>query len=420
MITARLLAVVLALLAVATAANAADSPVATATLVVGDAWRVSSQGTLQPLRAGDALHEGDRIRTGVDGLVQVAFVDAARLSLRADSEVVLTEYRTVEGDSAMRLELERGVVRQISGEAAKRAPQSYRLNTPIAAIGVRGTDFLVRADAERTQTFVQEGAIVLAAIGPGCAAGALGACDGGQLISRGEGIWEVTREGELLSNPVEPERLEQIFGSDWQSGVTGTADQAGSQAAPSAIANAAEPAVEVRALDAVDVPALRVESLAWGRWGDTRRLPESISIPYREVRVGRDVSVGNGSYALWREEDTTLDPGLRGQVELRLAGGGAALHTAEGMREARLLDGGRLGLDFDARRFDTSLSTQVDGLRRFSVEAAGDIQASGVFVSVTPDTHVAGALSADGQEAGYFFERVFPEGLLEGITLWGR
>jgi hypothetical protein len=185
------------------------------------------------------------------------------------------------------------------------------------------------------------------------------------------------------------------------------------------VPSAADPAVEVRALNAVDVSSPQVTSLAWGRWTDTRRLPETLSIPYHAVRVGRDVTVGNPSYALWRDEGDALDPGLGGQVDLRLAGGAAALATPTGMREARL-GSGLLRLDFDARRFETALDTTVPGLGAFPVEAAGAINPNGIFVSVTPDTHVAGALNADGSEAGYFFERHFSEGLLEGITLWGR
>ena len=55
--------------------------------------------------------------------------------------------------SAVKLNLEEGVARAISGDAAKGAKEISRL-TPVAAIGVRGTDFAVGASAN-TEGFSQ-------------------------------------------------------------------------------------------------------------------------------------------------------------------------------------------------------------------------------------------------------------------------
>ena len=44
----------------------------------------------------------------------------------------------------------------------------------------------------------------------------------------------------------------------------------------------------------------------------------------------------------------------------------------------------------------------------------------GIFAVRTPDGRVAGALTMDGKEAGYFFERNVPLGTFIGITRWGR
>ena len=44
-------------------------------------------------------------------------------------------------DSQVKLNLIEGTARAVSGEAAKAAKERFRLNTPIAAIGVRGTDY---------------------------------------------------------------------------------------------------------------------------------------------------------------------------------------------------------------------------------------------------------------------------------------
>ena len=42
----------------------------------------------------------------------------------------------------------------------------------------------------------------------------------------------------------------------------------------------------------------------------------------------------------------------------------------------------------------------------------------GVFNSKTPRQSMAGAVSLDGKEAGYFFEKTLDTGLIEGLTLW--
>lgn len=74
---------------------------------------------------------------------------------------------------------DQGVARAISGAAAEGARERFRLNTPLVAIGVRGTDFVVRADAQQAQAQVNQGAIVMAPLtAPECQAQATGPCGG--------------------------------------------------------------------------------------------------------------------------------------------------------------------------------------------------------------------------------------------------
>ena len=76
--------------------------------------------------------------------MHVRFLDDAVLSVRPNSELHIETYRfdAERPDlSTVKLNLIQGTARTVSGEAAKTAKERYRLNTPIAAIGVRGTDF---------------------------------------------------------------------------------------------------------------------------------------------------------------------------------------------------------------------------------------------------------------------------------------
>jgi FecR protein len=151
------------LLGAVSQANAAPAPVGRIALSVGEAKRVDTDGKAAPLRLGTPISEGDRIITGGDAVAIIVFVDEGRISLRADSELLVKQYKVDPAglNSHLDLELVRGAIRQISGQAARMQPERYRLNTPIASIGVRGTDFLAKTSSDAVETFVQEGKIVV-------------------------------------------------------------------------------------------------------------------------------------------------------------------------------------------------------------------------------------------------------------------
>ena len=50
----------------------------------------------------------------------------------------------------------------------------------------------------------------------------------------------------------------------------------------------------------------------------------------------------------------------------------------------------------------------------------GDIRSNGTFNVVEAAQRLGGAVSLNGQEAGYWFERNVVGGLFRGKTLWGR
>ena len=193
-----------------------ESAVATAVIAVGDVQQIRG-GVSKKLGLGEKLQEGDRIVTGRDGIAILVFVDQARVSLRADTELVIGSYRLAQQGrpAEMRLELVRGAMRQISGDAMRSEPERYRLNTPVAAIGVRGTDFLAKASNETLETFIQEGSIVLMPLGNGCAAALDSrACTPIDLLAASDLMRYVrlSNTGELQRRGVSAGALEQLFG----------------------------------------------------------------------------------------------------------------------------------------------------------------------------------------------------------------
>jgi hypothetical protein len=99
-------------------------------------------------RPGAAVFETDTLRTGPDGTVGITLKDDTRVSLGPASEVRIERYMYApgEGGYAMVLRFARGVAAYVSGRMAKLAPDSIRLETPSAIVGVRGTTVAIRVD----------------------------------------------------------------------------------------------------------------------------------------------------------------------------------------------------------------------------------------------------------------------------------
>jgi len=113
----------------------------------GSAFIVRNNATVAA-RPGQLLFASDTLRTGGDGTVGITLKDDTRLSLGPSSEVRLERYVYApgEGGFGMVLKFVRGVAAYVSGRIAKLAPDSIRLETPAAIVGVRGTTVAIRVE----------------------------------------------------------------------------------------------------------------------------------------------------------------------------------------------------------------------------------------------------------------------------------
>ena len=124
------------------------SAVGQVSLLIGQVKVMRKDGAVEPLRRGMAVHVGDRVETSANGHVHLRFVDNAALSVRPDSVLEIQAYQFDASRpelSEVRLQVDQGMARSISGRATEVDKNRFRLNTPVAAIGVRGTDFIVQA-----------------------------------------------------------------------------------------------------------------------------------------------------------------------------------------------------------------------------------------------------------------------------------
>ena len=132
-------------IAVAPAFGQAPNAAGRIRIASGSAFIVRA-GELVPAQAGQTVYEADSLRTGADGRLGVTLKDDTRVSLGPASEVRLDRFAfaPAQGQLGFALKIVRGVVAYVSGRIAKLAPDSIRLETPAAIVGVRGTTLALR------------------------------------------------------------------------------------------------------------------------------------------------------------------------------------------------------------------------------------------------------------------------------------
>jgi hypothetical protein len=116
-------------------------------VVSGSAFIVRAD-KLIPAQVGQDVYAADGLRTGTDGRIGVTLNDDTRVSLGPSSEMRLERYAfgSADGGLALVLKIVRGVTAYVSGRIAKLSPDSIRLETPSAIVGVRGTSLVIRVD----------------------------------------------------------------------------------------------------------------------------------------------------------------------------------------------------------------------------------------------------------------------------------
>lgn len=102
-------------------------------------------GKQRPLQQGDDIFVNDRIVTGDKSFVVLQFIDGTRVTLLANSAVLIESYHylATKQDAAI-VSLESGGLRIIAGAMAKSNPEGFKVRTPVALMMVRGPEFAVK------------------------------------------------------------------------------------------------------------------------------------------------------------------------------------------------------------------------------------------------------------------------------------
>jgi hypothetical protein len=94
---------------------------------------------------GSDLQAGQLISTGPGGIAIIRLADDSLITLRSNSEFrVDTQSDADDDEPSMFMSLLKGGLRLVTGLIGKKNPEGYRLKTPMATIGIRGTEFNAR------------------------------------------------------------------------------------------------------------------------------------------------------------------------------------------------------------------------------------------------------------------------------------
>jgi hypothetical protein len=103
-----------------------------------------TDGGSRELKQGDLIYVNDEIMTSNRSFAVVQFIDGAKVTVRPDSVMMVETYLyNGDEDDAATLSLVSGGLRVITGAMAKNNPENYKVRTPVALMGVRGTEFSV-------------------------------------------------------------------------------------------------------------------------------------------------------------------------------------------------------------------------------------------------------------------------------------
>lgn len=401
-------------------------------LVIGEAHVVRADGSREAIRRGASIMVGDRVETAGNGHVHVRFIDNGVVSVRPESVLEVQAYRYDAQNPAaneVRLRLDQGASRSISGAATEFDKSRFRLNTPIAAIGVRGTDFIVQADTSGVRATVADGAIIIGPLAGDCSAGALGPCGGeaSRVLSAGMGslVAEV-RPGDART------RLVPTAGTAMAAAAGKHDDSAHHRPQGEALTysindHAAADLLTIAKdhMPGLNRPADPNAAMVWGRWsGDAATGSDKTTLPLAVASVGRHYTgIGDSEMDLYlfrsnqTEAGSLLSSSLNSAVDFRLSRASAIFESGKGVETASI-DGGSLRIDFARRTFATGLLLSAPSAGSAELRVAGDVRNNGVFAVKDNEQLVRGAVAVDGKEAGYLFERSVSEGLFKGHTLW--
>ncbi|MBT6094666.1 MAG: hypothetical protein HOH04_07265, partial [Rhodospirillaceae bacterium] len=125
----------------------------------GQVFAVRADGTKVELNVGDPVYQGDILESGPEGSIGVLLADETTFSMGEEGRMVLDEmiYDPSTQEGSVSMTALQGVFTFVSGQVAKTDPDAMTLDTPVATIGIRGTQVgLDISDGENMNVVLME------------------------------------------------------------------------------------------------------------------------------------------------------------------------------------------------------------------------------------------------------------------------
>ena len=111
--------------------------------VSGNVEVIATDGSRRALVKGELVNSGERLETN-RGRVQIRFTDGSFISLQPNTVFGLDKYsfdKNKPNDGSLLFNFLRGGMRTVSGAIGKVNRANYKVQTPVATIGIRGTSY---------------------------------------------------------------------------------------------------------------------------------------------------------------------------------------------------------------------------------------------------------------------------------------
>ena len=126
----------------------------------GDVSAVNAKGEKRSLSKGAPINQGDTVSTGSDARAKIPFSDGALVSLQPKNQFRVDGFQydgKTDGAEKGFFSLLRGGMRTITGLIGRFNRENYKINTPVATIGIRGTKYTAVLDPANENLAVNTG-----------------------------------------------------------------------------------------------------------------------------------------------------------------------------------------------------------------------------------------------------------------------
>ena len=402
---------------------------------------IERAGVFEPIAVGASVPEGALLKTGDTGHLYLRLADDGFFVLRPKTTARIALYKPVAAQpekSEFQLELVNGVARAITGKVAEQAKQRFRFNTPVAAIGVKGTDFVVSTTADVTYISVNSGAVVASQFTTNCTRTGLGACSSAaaSTLSASADLLLAISTGnlgvqtlDLKTNPALRQFVPDQTAPPLSNERPLTTSRTNTNALISTVVVLGEnPAATADVLKSSLVPSeatktVSAQQIHWGRWADVANLGKGVDLG-NFVKGLEPIGISWPSYVVARDKDSLVMPGAGvANFNLNSFEAGVYLGNNPGSAIAAQITNPTLSVDFGNRTFATQL-TMTGGAYKGGFIANGTVLPGGLFEADAARSNMTlsgGLAGKSADQAAYIFSgRIDANAIAGGGTFWRK